>query len=283
MRKIARVTIPLFITLIAITTRAEEIRYSPLSMEEVEARLKQFAGKDSQREETLKRLFQEAGCNENLTEQSVKGSKLPNVICTLPGSSDRTIIVGAHFDHDSSGDGVVDNWSGASLLPSLYEAIKNEPRRHSFVFIGFAGEEEGQVGSRYYAKRMTKEEIARTDAMVNMDTLGLASTEVETGHSDKKLASALVYTAQKVNLPLTGVGIGSIGISDSWSFADRRIPSITIHSLTQEAVNARILHSSSDKFSAIRMNDYYQTYCLMSAYLSLLDLVPQATTDAGSR
>ncbi|PYX03200.1 MAG: Zn-dependent exopeptidase M28, partial [Acidobacteria bacterium] len=37
-------------------------------------------------------------------------SKLPNVICVLPGSSDKVIIVGAHFDRVSEGDGVVDNW-----------------------------------------------------------------------------------------------------------------------------------------------------------------------------
>ena len=46
-------------------------------------------------------------------------------------------------------------------------------------------------GLAYYAKTMTKEEVARTDAMVNMDTLGLASTEVETGTFDKQLANAL--------------------------------------------------------------------------------------------
>jgi hypothetical protein len=40
---------------------------------------------------------------------------------------------------------------------------------------------------------MTKEEVAATDAMVNMDTLGLAAPEVWTTHSDKRLSSALVY------------------------------------------------------------------------------------------
>jgi Zn-dependent M28 family amino/carboxypeptidase len=68
----------------------------------------------------------------------------------LPGSSDQVIIVGAHFDRVPEGDGVVDNWSGASLLPSLYEAVKNEPRKHTYIFIGFTDEEQGEVGSRFY-------------------------------------------------------------------------------------------------------------------------------------
>jgi hypothetical protein len=108
-RTLARITISLFIALIATVATAEELRYSQLSKDAIETRVRQYGGKDSQREQTLKRLFQDAGCSEHLTEQSVKGSQLPNVICVLPGSSNRTIIVGAHFDHDSSGDGVVDN------------------------------------------------------------------------------------------------------------------------------------------------------------------------------
>jgi hypothetical protein len=62
-------------------------------------------------------------------EQPIKGSKLPNVICTLPGQTDSVILVGANFDHAEVGDGVIDNWSGASMLPSLYQALNIEPRR----------------------------------------------------------------------------------------------------------------------------------------------------------
>ena len=57
-----------------------------------------------QREATLKQMFAEAGCDDqHISEQPVKGSKLPNIICLLPGSSDKVIIVGAHFDRASEG------------------------------------------------------------------------------------------------------------------------------------------------------------------------------------
>lgn len=82
------------------------------------------------------------------------------------------IIIGAHYDHVDAGDGVVDNWSGASLLASLYQAVKVEPRTHSYIFIGFTDEEKGEVGSHFYVRQMTQEQVALTDAMVNMDTLG---------------------------------------------------------------------------------------------------------------
>ena len=110
----------------------DALHYATVRESAVEARLKEFRGDNKQREATLKRLFEEAGCDRaHLSEQPVKGSKQPNVICVLPGKGQRTIIVGAHFDRGSDGDGVVDNWSGASLLPSLYQSVKSTEREHT--------------------------------------------------------------------------------------------------------------------------------------------------------
>ena len=260
-----------------IVTNAESIRYSPVSRETIEGRLNKYTGNNKQREATLKQMFAEAGCDDqHLSEQPVKGSKLPNIVCLLPGSSDKVIIVGAHFDRVSEGDGVVDNWSGASLLPSLFEAVKIEPRKHTYIFIGFTDEEQGEVGSRFYTRQMTGEQVAATDAMVNMDTLGLAHTEVWGSHSDKRLTGALVYIAKQLNIPVTGVNVEQVGSTDAEQFAERKIPRITIHSLTQETWNARILHTSKDKISAMRLDDYYETYRLLAAYVAFLDQLASA-------
>jgi Zn-dependent M28 family amino/carboxypeptidase len=254
---------------------AEELRYNPLPPQIIQDRIRKFGGDDRQRELTLKQLFTEAGCAEHLSEQAVKGSNLPNVVCVLPGTSEQTIIVGAHFDHVAAGDGVVDNWSGAALLPSLYEAAKMEPRKHSYIFGGFTDEEKGEVGSRFYARRMSDQQVSATDAMVNLDTLGLGPTKVWSSHSDKALLNVLGYIAQKLNVPVQGVNVERVGTTDSEQFAARNIPSVTIHSLTQETWTARILHGPKDKLSAMRLDDYYQTYRLVAAYIALLDQVPR--------
>ena len=251
----------------------EDSQYHPISREVIETRLGKYIGNNKQREASLKQMFGEAGCGEaHLSEQLVKRSKIPNVICVLPGSSDKVIIVGAHFDRVSEGDGVVDNWSSVSLLPSFYEGLKNEPHRHTYIFIGFTDEENGEVGSRFYARQMTQAQVAVTDAMVNMDTLGLGPTKIWVSHSDRHLTDALVQTALKLNLSVAGVNVEQIGASsDAEQFAERKIPRITIHSFTQEAFNARIIHTSKDKLSAMRLDDYYQTYRLLAAYLLFLD------------
>jgi Zn-dependent M28 family amino/carboxypeptidase len=254
----------------ACATLSAQLHFRTVDTQIVEQRLKSYKGNDSEREATMRGLFQSSGCSEGrLIEQPVKGLKLPNVICTLPGSTDSVIVVGAHFDHVDAGDGVVDNWSGASMLPSLYEALKAEPRKHTFVFTAFAGEEKGLVGSRFYVNSLTSDQIKKIDAMVNMDTLGLGPTEVWVSRSNQKLAEALNGLAQALKLPLTGANVDGVGVSDEESFINRKVPTVTIHSLTKETL--RVLHSAKDNYSAVHFDDYYSSYRLLSAYLVLLD------------
>ena len=259
----------------AVNLSGQTIHYKPVDRTLVETRLKSYGGNDKKREATLKQMFTDAGCDEqHLSEQIVKGAHHPNVVCILPGSSDHRIIVGAHFDHISDGDGVVDNWSGASLLPSLLEAVKSDPRKHTYIFIGFTDEERGEIGSRLYAQKMTKDEIALTDVMVNMDTLGLGATEIWSSHTDKRLQALIFHVAKAMNLSLSGADFGTNVSSDSVQFEALKIPSTTIHSLTQETWDAGILHTSKDNFSAIKLDDYYQSYRLISAFLATLDQWP---------
>jgi Zn-dependent M28 family amino/carboxypeptidase len=179
-------------------------------------------------------------------------------------------VVGAHTDHvDSFGDGVVDNWTGASLLPSLLYSLSGQSRRHTFVFVGFAAEEQGLVGSAYYAEHLTPEQRTRVEAMVNMDSLGLTPTKVWATHADKALLDALVSVASASSLPIAAVNVDGLGTADSESFARYQIPRITLHSVTQETWP--ILHSVRDQLNAVKMKDYYDSYHLIAEYLAYLD------------
>jgi hypothetical protein len=251
---------------------SQTVYYQTLDRHVIEARLREGPDKNEKRKQVLEKMFLAAGCRfEQLIEQPVKGKKLPNLICILPGEIDSTIIVGGHYDLADIGYGAVDNWSGASLLPSLYESLQNERRRHTFVFVSFYAEEQGLVGSESYVRQLTKKQLARIPAMVNLDCLGLSSTKVEIDQSDKRLLSILDKIAERTNLPLEGVNVSKIGKSDIVPFQNRKIPVISIHSVTQETF--RILHSVRDNMDAISLNDYYNTYRLMTAFLSALDVL----------
>jgi putative aminopeptidase FrvX len=246
------------------------IRLNDVPRETIENRLRHFSRKDAEREQILKAAFQEVGCrDEHLSEQPVKRAKLPNLICVLPGAADSEIIVGAHFDHISEGSGVVDNWSGAAMLASFYQALRIEPRKHRFVFVAFSGEEQGLFGSEEYAKQLTPGQISNIRVMVNIDTLGLGPTKVWLTHSDHHLADVLYGVSKTMNIPLAVVNGDQVGDEDSSSFIKRKIPTVMIHSITTETFP--ILHSKRDDISAVNFADYFDSYRLISAYLAYLD------------
>jgi uncharacterized protein YlaN (UPF0358 family) len=250
--------------------QTQQLSIKPVDRQVIEIRLREVSRNNNERQANLVRLFEQAGCtNEHLVQQRVEGSGIPNVICTLPGSTDTVIIVGAHFDVASLGKGVVDNWSGASLLPSLYESLSALPRKCTFIFIGFTAEEYGLIGSRHYAAQLTKQETARIRAMVNLDTLGLSSTKVEPNSSDANLVQLLRRVAYALQLALAGVEASGVGSSDYKSFADRKIPVLSVHSLTQESL--AIIHSVRDNEKEIRLEDYLGTYRLIAYFLAALD------------
>jgi Peptidase family M28 len=236
----------------------------------LESHLKSFSTRNGEREALIRKWFAEAGCMDaNLSEQALRILP-PNVICVLPGETQEVIVVGAHTDKvERAGDGVVDNWTGATLLPSLLYSLSGQPRHHTLIFIGFSGEEKGLVGSRYYVDHLTKEQRARIGAMVNFDSLGMGPTEVWASHADRILLNGLELVAAASKLPMTIMNVPNGASADSESFAPYHIPRITLHSVTTDTWS--VLHSRFDNMAAIKMNDYYDSYKLIAEYLAYLD------------
>lgn len=237
----------------------------------LEAHLHSFSDNNSEREALIRKWFAESGCQDaNLSEQALDAELPPNVICVLPGKTREVIVVGAHTDKvERVGDGVIDNWTGAVLLPALLYSLRAQIRHHTFTFVGFSGEEDGLVGSRSYVEHLSSTQRARIEAMVNFDSLGLGPTEVWASHADKALRDALATVARNSKLPVTVMNPENGATADSESFARYHIPRITLHSVTEQTWS--ILHSPRDKISAIKMDDYYDSYRLIAEYLAYLD------------
>ena len=260
----------LLAVLLALAALPQKLEFKVVERQTVDTRLDRVEGKDAQRVKVLQELFEQSGCGgEHLTTQPVKKQRLPNLVCAFPGTTDSVILVGAHVDHAAIGMGAVDNWSGAALLPSLFEALHAQPRRHTFLFVGFAAEELGLIGSRSFAQHLTQEQRAKVRAMVNVDSLGLAPTEIWRSHADASLADMLSVVAASMHVPLGVVNVERFGSADSESFRNLGIPSITLHSVTPQTMP--ILHSRRDQLTAIDRDDYYQSFRLLAAYLAYLD------------
>jgi hypothetical protein len=254
---------------LATGARAQKIFFTVLEPGVLESRLRLASHKTRDRFDSLRALFERTGCA-GLREQRVKGSKEPNLICPVDaaGAGPRKILVGAHFD-SNGGDGVIDNWTGAILLPSLAEFMRSKPRRHSFEFIGFAAEEKGLLGSETYLKSLNPEQRKQIAALITMDSLGLGPAKCWPNSSSQDLISLAVHLARAMQLGFAGVNVDEVGTTDSLLFHRAGIPVLSLHSLTQETW--KLVNSKRDVWAALSWNDYYDTHRFISALLTYLD------------
>ena len=244
---------------------AQRVQFTPAEKATVLERMKTIPETNAARASRLKELFRNAGCKGNsLIEQRVDGADTPNIICRLGTGEGDTVIVGAHYDRVSSAQRPLDNWSGASLLPALYQSLRDRKRNHSFIFVAFADSGSNAVGAEFFVRHLTRAELDHAEAMINVDALGLSPTKVWSAHSDKDLVHALMVMVYALKLSASQIDIAAVGNTDSDPFAEQHIPQITIHSLTQQNV-------ATGATTQFRPGNYYDTYRLVCGYLAYLD------------
>ncbi len=173
-------------------------------------------------------------------KMEVKSTGVRNVIGFLEGSDPKLkkelVIVGAHYDHlgKSKNDiyfGADDNASGTCSLIEVAEAFTlagKKPLR-SVMFIAFAAEEVGLVGSRHYVEHPLVP-LADTVLMVNMDMVGRAKEDVAS-IGGGTLCPAIEGVCKKcaeaagVKARLSGPSGGG---SDHASFLNKNVPALFV-------------------------------------------------------
>jgi aminopeptidase-like protein len=241
-----------------------ELQLEPISA--VMNRLRAGEVPAKQRQQAIENLFEQAGCKTTLERVDRHSS---NVICDLPGKTSATIVVGAHYDFAGEGQGIVDDWSGAALLVSLFQTVKAAHPQHQYEFVAFAGEEKGLAGSSRFVKEASVEQKAAIRAFVNLECLGLATPKIWMRLSNPMLVQRWAETATAVDSPMSGVNVGQLSDDDTHPFQLQNIPVISIHSLTQQTFS--ILHSKRDNMEAIHPDAYYDSYRVLALYLTYLD------------
>jgi hypothetical protein len=153
-----------------------------------------------ERTEQIVDLFWQAGCaGENLEVTLPDYRRTPDVICTLPGRTSRSIVVAGHLDGEAAPDGVPGNWIGAALLPTLYRALRVEPREHSFLFVAF-GQSAPRQGFRAYLGRF--DEARRREVRAFVDLQAVAPDVLWSSSPDPALRRDLVAVTRALGRPL---------------------------------------------------------------------------------
>ena len=263
------IAVPVCLVIAGESTR---VAFRDLGPTVIQQRLALVPRKLADRKAAIESLFHEAGCEaDRFAEQPVPHSKAPNQVCTLLGQTTSEIVVGGHYDSIEAGMGAVDDWSGAALLASLYQSLDGPPRRHRIVFVAFAGEEGGLLGSREFVRKLAPEELHRVRAMLNLECLGAGPPQVWASRADPGLLNIYLRVVYALHLAPSSVNVDRVGDDDSHPFLNAGIPVLTIHSLTQKTLP--LLHNSRDNLTAIHAEDYYTAYRLAATYLAYLDTV----------
>ena len=167
---------------------------------------------------------------------------------TDPSLESEAIIVGAHYDHlgrsgrfsmsqNTTGQihhGADDNASGTAAVIEMARAAVEARKefRRTVVFMTFAGEEHGLLGSSYYVNHPTMP-LDGTIAMINLDMVGRAVGRImvdglaNAPSIEADLAAAESSSSLKLKALRGGPGAGA---SDDATFLLRKIPSINFFS-----------------------------------------------------
>lgn len=169
-----------------------------------------------------------------------------NVVAILPGSGRKGeyVIYTAHWDHfginnkfkgDSILNGALDNATGTAALLEIAEAFEAlpKPQKRSVVFIAVTCEEQGLLGSKFYAENPIYP-LNKTVANINMDALNIFGKTKDMSIAGYGYSELDDYAAEVLNGQgryVTGDSNpeqGGYFRSDHFSFAKVGVPSINL-------------------------------------------------------
>jgi len=179
---------------------------------------------------------------------SLARSSSRNFLAVLPGAErpEEFVVYTAHYDHfgidptiegdDKIYNGARDNASGTAGLLEVARGFMAapEPPDRSIMFLAVTAEEQGLLGSKYYASHPVVP-LDHTAAVVNMDgliTWGATHDITVVGHGNSELDDYAEWAASmqdRVLVPDPHVEKGFFYRSDHFEFAKMGVPAFYTH------------------------------------------------------
>ncbi len=186
-----------------------------------------------------------------------------NVIATKQGlfDSQKYFVVCAHYDDMPSGTtapGADDNASGTATVLELARVLSQYNFNYTIKFICFDEEEQGLVGSNYYATQARN----RNDSIIGVINLDMTAYDANNDgivdvHSNSvantsQIANAWIDNIYEYGISLTPRLVASQPYSDHYSFQQKNYGAILVIEYDLE-FNPRY-HTVNDKFQYLNMN-----------------------------
>ena len=207
----------------------------------------------------------------NIQQKLIKNFEAANVAAMVKGTTkpDSLIFITAHYDHlGGMGSniyfpGANDNASGVALLLSLAKYYAANPAKYSIVFICFAGEEAGLVGSKFYTENPLLP-LKNIRFLINTDLAG-------TGEDGITVVNATEFPKEfkwmqeinENNHLLKAVNArGKAPNSDHYFFTEKGVPSFFFYTLG--GISA--YHDVFDVAETLPLNNHQNLFTLIKLF-----------------
>lgn len=149
-----------------------------------------------------------------------------NVIATIKGKTNSSIILSAHYDSYYNSPGADDDGTGIACLLMAAKILSKYEFKHNIKLVAFSGEEQGMLGSADYVRHLYEngEDII---ADINVDTVGHASSReggklirVLTDEASIWITDIAEEISYEYNLDISLYRQGNFPAGDHQSFID---------------------------------------------------------------
>ncbi len=185
-----------------------------------------------------------------------------NVVLTLPGEVEETIVFTAHYDSTSLSQGAYDNMSGSVGILAVAEHFAKVPHKRTLKFVWCGSEERGLLGSHAYVEAHA-EELDKVVLNINLDMIGcIMGKFIACCTSEDKLVSYISYMADELGFPVkTSQDVYS---SDSTPFADKGIPAVSFARIAPH--NTATIHNSYDTMALMKYENMAADISFITAF-----------------
>lgn len=193
---------------------------------------------------------------ENYTSQNIFGY--------LPArkKTEKTIVYSAHYDHlgqmgsETYFPGGNDNASGTAMLISMARYFKEHPiDDYNILFIAFAGEEAGLIGSKYFVEHPLIK-LKNIEFLINLDIMGSGEEGITVVNATlfEKEFSALKAINDEKQLLAKVKSRGPAANSDHYWFTQAGVPAFFIYTMGPNK-NYHDVFDTYDNLSFIEYSD----------------------------
>lgn len=200
-----------------------------------------------------------------------------NVIAMIPAKKKctKTIVFSAHYDHlgrmgsETYFPGANDNASGTAMLFTMARYFKEHPSDYNVVFIAFAGEEAGLVGSKFFVENPWLK-LKDIEFLINLDIMGSGEEGITAVNATlfEEQFKLLTDINNEQQLLSQVKSRGPSANSDHYWFTKAGVPAFFIYTMGPN----KNYHDVFDKYEALSFEEYHDITLLLVQFIERLSV-----------